>query len=54
MDLNLLPYTDFSIALRMLDAFSRGVNISKKKKKRKREKLEIALSKNSEKSLSFR
>lgn len=35
MDLNLLPYTDFSIALRMLDAFSRGVNISKKKKKEK-------------------
>lgn len=36
MDLNLLPYTDFSIALRMLDAFSRGVNISKKKKKKKK------------------
>ena len=53
MDLNLLPYTDFSIALRMLDAFSRGVNISKKKK-RKREQLEIALSENSEKSLSSR
>lgn len=46
MDLNLLPYTDFSIALRMLDAFSRGVNISKKKKKKKkREKEEKARSK---------
>lgn len=38
MDLNLLSCTQFSIALRMLDTFSRGVNISKKKKKKEREK----------------
>lgn len=38
MDLNLLSCTQISIALRMLDTFSRGVNISKKKKKKEREK----------------